>query len=222
MTTLRTDISDGDPDHAGIHNATNAEVNAQGSAINTNGLNLTAVINGSGRALPTGETVLPRWTANGNTVGTASGSLKLSYFTALRTETITTVRLYVGAVVAGATPTLTRIGIWSATDDGALTGLVASTANDTALLTGSTNSSRTKALQSSWSKGRGNRYAIGVLVVTGATAPQFLGTFPGVSAETGDGQRWAGNVSGLTDLPTTQSAGSIGNATSVVQFHLLQ
>jgi hypothetical protein len=157
---LTADHTEGAPNHVIDHNLIDET--------------LLAVIAGSGRALPSGETALMRSVAAANTVGTASGVLKLSYFTALKTETITQVRLYVGAVAAASTPTLCRIGIWSASDNGALTALVASTANDTTLLTGTTNSRRTKSLSASLSKTLGQRYAVGVLV----RLPSFLEPSP--------------------------------------------
>lgn len=172
------------------------------------------------RLLPSGETALLR-PCDGSTLGIATQQLRLTYFTAQRSETISQVRFYIGTA-SGSSPTLAKVGVWTANDAGALLTQVAGTTNDTALLTGSANARRTKSFSSSWSKVRGTRYAVGINMVSSASpTPTFVGKFFGVSQESGDSQRLAGTASSQTDLPSTLASGSISDSSSAIQFHLL-
>lgn len=128
-----------------------------------------------------------------------SGVLRIAYWTARKTESITKVRIYSGATAAGATPTLIRVGIYSVAGNGDLT-LIGSTANDTTLLAAQ-NTSYEKALQATFSKVKGTRYAIGVLVVTGATAPTIAANQPTVAAMCSVAPRICGALTAQTDLP---------------------
>lgn len=167
----------------------------------------------SPRYLTSGESVLDR-DQGMSEVGLDLGTLHLSYFTALKTETVTTVITALLTNVA-ASNTLARIGIYSVDADGGLTALLASTANDTALWeTG--NGNRAKALSASWAKVAGTRYAVGALVV-GGTAPQLIGIFP--SASMGAvAPRTHGIVTGQSDLPASVASGSIANDYRKIQF----
>lgn len=162
-----------------------------------------------------GEETYPRFFANSNSAsGGGSGGMLVGYFTATKTETITQVTTATGS--AGATLTLARYGIYSVGTGGALTGLLASSANDTGLWTVSFQSTNgiavTKTLSASWSKVAGTRYAIGLLAV-GTTMPQFMSvtamaTDPGSCAID---PRLCARVSGLSDLPSTVASGSLVN-----------
>jgi len=154
-------------------------------------------------------------------VGTASQVLKLTYFRCQRTETISEIRCWVGAVAAAATPTRCQFGLWTAETTGELTALVASTPNDTALFNAPLQSAKTKSLSSSYTLIKEQYYAVGLLVVSGAATPQFGGCFVGVDAESGAGDRWAGQVTGQSTLPSTLAAASVADASSVVQFQLI-
>lgn len=128
---------------------------------------------------------------------TATGVLYLSYFTAPVDESYGNVLVMTGLTAAAATPSLCRIGLY-ATDGDDLAEELTSTVSDTALfsatLTGYTvNFSAPQALV------RDERYAVGVLVVSGAATPNFaqasslVGTLtPFLSAR----------ITGLTDLPS--------------------
>lgn len=135
----------------------------------------------------------------------ANQAMRLRFFTATQTEAITKIRSY-AATAVGATPTLSRIGVYSVAENGNLT-LIHSTANNTALWT-STNGVD-QALTTTWNKVQGQRYAIGALNVTGASA----GAIAGASTSNGPmhaiAPRVAGTVSGQSDLPASVSAGSI-------------
>lgn len=161
-------------------------------------------------ALTSGESTLSRRAImNGATL--TSGIVRLTYFTARKTETINSVRVGTHTTAAGATPTLCRIGIYSVDGSGNLT-LVASTANDTALFAAAS-TTYTKALSASWSKTAGQRYAVGVLVVTGATAPTIQGQILSIADELAQAPRLCGARSGQSDLPSSISVGNVADAT---------
>jgi hypothetical protein len=163
-------------------------------------------------ALTTGESTMPRSTPQ-SAITLSSQTLRLAYFTAKKTETVTQVRVNcVGA--AGATPSLIRVGIWTADAAGALLAQVAATTNDTALLAaGSTN--YTKALTASFAKVTGQRYAVGLLVVTAAAAPTVAGSAPTVTAgELGASPKLSGVITGSADLPSTVTAGGVTDSTN--------
>ena len=158
-------------------------------------------------ALTSGESTLSR--RNIITAGATltSGLVRLTYFTAKKTETITSVRVGTGTTAAG-TPTLCRIGIYEVDGSGNLT-LVASTANDTALWAAQ-NTTYTKALSASWSKVAGQRYAIGLLFV-GTTAPTIQGQVLSLGDELGQAPRLCGGRSGQSDLPSTITVGNVAD-----------
>lgn len=157
------------------------------------------------------------------TASMTSQMLRLSYFTARTTETITKILLTTAGSGAGATPTLIRAGVWSVDASDNLTALLASTANDTTLLTpGSTEF--LKAFSASFSKVAGTRYAVGLLVVTAATVPTIpaaaLSTAP-LSGATQNRRRIAAAVSGQADLPSTATVSASNNATVAPYFELV-
>lgn len=156
--------------------------------------------------LTNGESSFPRISiSQSNSSG--SGNLRLAFFTARKTETITQVVAFTGTTAAAATPTLCRIGIYSVAANGDLT-LVASTANDTTLFA-STSTAYTRTLSASWSKVAGTRYAIGALVVSGATMPMLIGTSVIVSAVAAGPPLISAAISGQTDLPASVLSASV-------------
>ncbi len=172
-----------------------------------------------GSPMSTGEEVFPREfciAAGGGTCATQN--LRLRYFTATKTEAITKVQT-VAAVAAAATPTLCRIGIYSVASNGNLT-LLHSTTNDTALWS-SNSTLYEKTLNTTFNKVAGTRYAIGALCVTGATAPTLAGASVSSGVLQGIAPRFAGSVSGQTDLPASVAAGSIANSTNNQWFGLV-
>jgi hypothetical protein len=168
------------------------------------GIDVATATDVTSREITSGESTLPRLSVIG-TVNSGSGSLRLTYFTARKTETINSVRIYTGSTAASG-GTLCRIGIYSEDGSGNLT-LEASTANDTALwIAGST--SYTKSLSASFSKVRGTRYAVGPLFV-GTTAPTFIGHAALPAGESGQSPRLGALIGGQTDLPATIANASI-------------
>jgi parallel beta-helix repeat protein len=170
--------------------------------------------------LTTGEANMPPDLAANGSIPTGNQSLRLRYFTARKTETISQVRVITGGTPAGATPTIVRIGIWTADLAGALIARVGATPNDTTLLAaGST--AYTKALSASFTKIAGQRYATGLLVVTAATAPVMWGlSLPTPLA--GTSPKRGGLIGGQADLPAAGvAAGSVSDAGNMPYIELL-
>lgn len=138
---------------------------------------------------------------------TSSQRLWLTYFTAYQAFTINTIAVCTAGTPAGATPTLIRYGLYTASTDGALTGLVASTANDTTLLA-SGNTLYPKATSASYTTVIGQRYAGAFLCVTGATVPTLQGA-SGAATLFALAPRVAAYVGSQADLPSTVAVGSL-------------
>lgn len=138
----------------------------------------------------------------------ASGTLTLAYFTAKRTETITSVTTFTGTTAAGATPTLCRIGVYSVASNGDLT-LTASIANDTTLWA-ATNTAYARNFTSSWSKVGGQRYAAALICVSGAAIPTFMGntntSFAVLATSYLLAPALSARITGQTDLPASIAA----------------
>ena len=125
--------------------------------------------------LGAGTTTLSRQygATNTNVAVGASGTLRLTYFVAPRSETISQLAIIVGTVPAGATPTLAQIAVFSVAVNGDLTR-VGVTANDTTMFAvASTRVAR--PLTASYNAVGGTAYAFGPLIVTAAAMPSFLG-----------------------------------------------
>jgi hypothetical protein len=157
-----------------------------------------------GNALPV-QATLRRADVSSSTLALgASGSVRLTYFTATASGTLSSLRMVTGGTAAGATPTLCRMAIYSVAANGNLT-LLAATANDPTLFAAA-NTAYARATTAPFAVVAGQRYAIGVLVVTAAALPTFLGNaLPGTYAATllGLDPRITGAYSGQTDLPAT-------------------
>jgi len=157
-------------------------------------------------ALDVGESTLPRTSAEGS-YPVVSGQMRFTYFIARKTETVNQIRLATGSTAAAATPTVCRVGLYSVAADGALT-LVASTANDTTLFA-AVNTAYTRSVTTPYQKVAGQRYALGIIVVTAATAPSFAGTGFTSGAELAVSPRKAAALSGQNDLPASVAAASL-------------
>lgn len=159
-------------------------------------------------ALTVGESSIPRQLATSSVITMTSQLLRLSYFTAQKTETITTLRVTTGGTGAGATPTLVRLGVYSVDPSTGDLTLIASTANDTTLLA-TPAGSNSKALSASWAKVAGLRYAVGLLVVTGATAPTIAANASALaSTEIASAPKLACAVASQADLPASLASAS--------------
>lgn len=170
-------------------------------------------------ALESGESNFARTDANA-AASMTSGALRIGFFTARKTFTATKLRVCTSTTAAGATPTLVRFGLYTVASNGDIT-LAASTENDTALLA-SQSTQYEKALSASYGVSAGLRYGIGVLVVTGATAPTIAGlSVSTASAEAGASPKICAAVSGQTDLPASVAAGSVASSTIAVYGALI-
>jgi len=173
--------------------------------------------------LTSGEAVVDRLRGAHDTIGAVgTGTLLLTYFTAQKTEVISQVRMYTSSTPAAATPTLCRIGVWSANAAGDLGALLASTPNDTTLFAAA-NTAYLKSFSASFTKAIGTRYACGVLVVSGAAMPQYIGwsTVAAATSKLEDSPRVCATIGAQSDLPSTATAASMTATTRVTQFVLL-
>lgn len=158
--------------------------------------------------LASGEMVPPdRRLAFGSSVtGTlvASQVLSLHYFTAKKTEPITKIETYSGGTAAGATPTLCQKAVFEIDAAGKGTRL-ALTANNTALWS-VINTAYLEALTTTFNKVRGQRYAIGLLIVTAAAVPILQGVPISATAPPDTvfamAPRISGRISAQATMPT--------------------
>jgi hypothetical protein len=156
----------------------------------------------------TGQAVVPRELIQ-SSKAMSSGAVFLSFFTAIRADVIGKIRTYTDTTAAGATPTLVRLGLYEVSALGDLT-LVASTANDTTLYAAASTVYE-KALSASYTLRKGQRYAVGIIVVTAATVPTLAATNSSVlTAELAKTPRINGVLSGQADLPASILAANIG------------
>jgi hypothetical protein len=164
-----------------------------------------------------GEMVFPRFANDVNNGSLPTGQMRLGFFTAKRSEAITQVRVYSGGTAATSV-TLGRVGVFSVAGNGDLT-LIHSTTSDTALFT-ATSTAYTKALNSTFNKVIGTRYAVGVLLVCSGSG-SILGSAGNASGELAVSPRMNGLVTGQSDLPSSVAAGSITNTSYLPQAHLV-
>ena len=176
----------------------------------------TSQVTGWPDTLDDGEALMNRDIGMGG-VTITSGALHLSYFTATKTETVTSI-ITATVETAAADNTLARIGVWSVNSEGGLVELLASTAN-LASLWASTYSNVTRALQTPWNKVAGTRYAVGFLSV-GGTPPALIGLFP--SAGLGRrNPRVNGIMFAQSDLPASASGFDISEDYRKIQAVLI-
>lgn len=148
-----------------------------------------------------------------SSAGLTSQTMRLSYFRAPFSLLATTVAYSTVATAAAATPTVIRYGIYSRNAGGDIT-LIGSTASDLTLLT-SINTEYPKALSVATQLVGGQRYALGILVVSATTMPAvpLNATIVGGMNVAAAGPV-GGTVAAQADLPASVAYGSIsaGNA----------
>lgn len=176
-------------------------------------------------ALANGQGTLPRSLASSGAAATiATGSLRLTYFTAMKSFTSASVTTYTGPTAAAATPTLCRVGLYAVAVNGDLT-LAASTPNDAALWNAA-GGTFNKAWSAPVALTAGARYALGILCVTAAAAPSM----PGVQIGAGQAfsaalaalsPRLTGNLNAQSDLPLSVSSGSVLSTTTGLIYSTL-
>lgn len=149
-----------------------------------------------------GDETMPRGITGSSSRDISSGMMRMSYFTAIKTETTTQVRVVAGSTAAGATPTLCRLGLYEIAEASGGDGtLIAATANDTTLFA-ATNTAYTRSWATPVTKSAGKRYALGWLVVTAYATPTFWGQLQ-PAVETSVSPRPTGYIGSLTDLPAS-------------------
>jgi hypothetical protein len=157
--------------------------------------------------LTTGEETFSRLMAQ-QVLAWSSGSLRMSYFTARKSETVNSVIGY-NSGAAAATPTLCRMGLYTVNSDGSLT-LSASCANDPTLF--ATASTRyVRPLSAPFATVAGQRYATAVLVVTASAMPTFVGAGTPFGAWN-SAPTIAASFAGQTDLPSSVAVASLGGS----------
>lgn len=168
--------------------------------------------------LLSGESTIPR-TDSGMSGGITmtSGSLRLTYKTAVKTETIRFIEIPCGGTAAVPTPTLIRAGIYIEEGNGNLT-LVASSANNPALFATS-NIENKVPLTAPFIKIRGKRYAVGLLVVTASTPPTVFGSTSLISSVICRGPALAAIRTAQADLPTSVQAAQVASGQTAVRFY---
>jgi hypothetical protein len=167
-----------------------------------------------GNLLTTGQETMSREIASATNAAISTGTLRLTHFTGRKTETSTQVRVATGGTAAAATPTLCRIGLYTVATDGAIT-LVASIANDTTLFAAAS-TPYVRSWSSSYGMLFGQRYALGVLVVSGAATPTFIGQTVGSATECLVAPALSAQVTGQSDLPSSVATGSVvGSGTRI-------
>jgi hypothetical protein len=168
-------------------------------------------------ALAVGDSTLPRTSIAGASAAIPNNSLRLTYFTATRTEVITQVSCPNAAVSAGAT--LQRIGIYQEMPDGSV-ALVASTASDVNMWTIAVSEYAT-ALQAAFTKVQGVRYAVGMLIVGATSSPTFFGNSSLLNFTMARAPRLSALVNGVNDLPDTISTGALSVSQGLTYFQLI-
>ena len=158
----------------------------------------------NGDAIEAGEELMSRRDVIGASPLDASGTLHLSYFTARKTETANNIRMLTDNVAATGV-TLARMGVYAVDGAGNL-ALITACAND-ATLFDDVYSPYQRVLTTPFSKVKGMRYAVGVLVV-GSGMPSITGiTCSGTDASLPP--RLCGIVAGQADLPANITAGAV-------------
>jgi hypothetical protein len=163
-----------------------------------------------GNALTVGEETVHRDFMASQASASTTGVFGLTFFTARKTETTTQFRIITGSTAAAATPTLCRVGLYSIASNGDGT-LVASIANDTTLFA-ATVTAYVRSWSVSYAKTAGTRYALGLIVVSGAATPTFIGYIASgtaMPAEWAASARLTGRLTGQSDLPASFTEASL-------------
>jgi hypothetical protein len=160
--------------------------------------------------LSAGLQTLPRWMLNGGSAATASDFVYLTYCTAHKDLSVTTINMICGATAAANDPSLVRIGIYSENPStGALT-LVGSTANDAPTTMFDTAFGPvTKELSATTALTAGTRYAFGLLVVSAAACPTPYGVAIPSALATLTPRRAAVASAVAGDLPASIASGAL-------------
>jgi hypothetical protein len=145
--------------------------------------------------------------AAATTITMSSGSVRFAYFQAKRTAVVTGIRMVGDGTAAGATPSYVAFGLYTVDGSGNLAqvGVSANTTSTFATLS----TAYTLNLTSPVTIQAGQQYAIGALVVTGATAPTTFGVTPLIASEMGQSPALSSVLTGQSTLPASVAVGSL-------------
>jgi hypothetical protein len=145
------------------------------------------------------EQTIPRFNI-GSAPALVSQTLVLTYWTAIKTMPINNLYIESGSQAAGATPTYCAVGFYLVDSNSNLT-LQGQCANDTTLFS-TTFTGFSRAITTPYMQYQGNRYACGILVVSGATMPILRG-YNGIVSHSTATPRLSAQLSGQSTLPTS-------------------
>lgn len=134
-------------------------------------------------------------------ISSPSQRLRVTFFRARKTETVTKVLTISGNTAAAATPSLCKVGIWSI-DETTYDGTLLGSASDTSMWAATTTEYEV-ALAASVDLTAGSLYAIATLCVTATTAPTLTGASlsGSMAAACKRGVPLCAYQSGQSDLP---------------------
>lgn len=165
-----------------------------------------------------GESTIPRTDSGmASSIAMTSGTVRLTYKTATKTETVRVIEIPCGGTAAAPTPTLIRVGVYSEEVNGDLK-LVASSASNRALFARA-NAENNIPLMAPFTKIRGKRYAVGLLVVTTHIAPTVFGSTSLISSIIAKGPTLAAVRTAQSDLPASITKAQVAAGPSAVRFY---
>ena len=155
----------------------------------------------------------PRYAVLTTTAGSPNGEARFTYFTPLKTITVTGITMVSGGT-AQAGATLIRYGLYSVNAAGQVT-LLARTANDVTICA-SANTAHRRTFEASGgypasvTLEQGKRYAVAILVVGATTSPSLYSAGAN-AALLALAPRMNGQMTGQSDLPTTGTPAGSGS-----------
>lgn len=161
-----------------------------------------------------GESTISRGECTTTAVTMSTKVLRLGFFTALKTQIIKHIRVTCNAAYVGV-PTLIQLVSYSINPSTGELTLIKKTANNTSLLA-TAGEGYEPEFESSWEKIAGERYALGILVVTTGTAPTIGGQSNSLaSSELAKIPRLSAAQSSTESLPGSIAAGSLSASSAI-------
>lgn len=150
----------------------------------------------------------------------SSGRVAFTYFIANKSLLAGHVNLMMGATGAAATPTLARFGLYTVAADGQV-DLVASTANNTTVFSTGSAAITAQAITVPYQLVKGTKYALAIIVVTGAALPTFCGQAMGSNNLAFVDPIMMSARAGQSDLPSsiTKATFAGGGVNSASRIH---
>lgn len=165
-----------------------------------------------GSQLSIGWPTFQRDVENSSFAMTTQG-LRLAFFTAQKPGNTSGVRLYSAGTAAGATPTIVRVGLWTSNIAGDGIAQVAATVNNTGLLA-ALNTEYNQAWAAPYTMVLGQRYALGLLVVSAAAMPAVPSNATVMIPESAKAPMISALLPGQTNLPATWLAAALTQSTN--------